>query len=96
MTLEAPLRRNYPAGKHCILSYLAACGASYIKRRGTCFTAVFRLTEDDIQDWRKDVPVDICIQFHQWIFELGEPFQQEMFIEKLRLVGVDIFHDSRG
>ncbi len=63
-----------------------------VKRRPACIAAVFRLAENDSKNGREDVPVDICFQSHKRIFELGEPFQKEMFVEKSERI--DVFHDS--
>jgi len=54
---------------------------------------VFWFVENDVEKRSNYVPVDVLLQFHQWIFELGESFELELFIKKAGWIAV--FHGSR-
>ena len=56
---------------------------------------VLWFVENDIENRSKYFPVDVLLQFHQRIFELGETFELELFIKKFRQVGIDSFQGSR-
>ncbi|WP_068867389.1 hypothetical protein [Prosthecochloris sp. CIB 2401] len=64
-----------------------------IERGATCFATVLGLSEGEIKNRRKDVPVNKGIQFYKRILELGEPFEQKIFVKKAERI--DVFPDSR-
>ena len=44
--------------------------------------------ENDIENRSKDFPVDVLLQCEQLIFNLGETFELELFIEKAGRIDV--------
>ena len=55
-------------------------------------STVLRLIEHNIKYWPENLPVDMCFEFDERVFEFGEFFKQKMLVK--HTYRVDVFHDK--